>query len=225
MFRHYVYVHRRMDNGCVFYVGNGAMRKRDKLQRYERAHSKSRRSAWWSAIAGKHGYSVEIVAYCVDDDAAQELEKAMIAQYGRANLGKGTLVNLTDGGDGHCGLIQTESQKRARSENAKRPRTRAWVDSIRRARKNGGNGGVVKAGDKLPAAWRASIAATKLGERNPMFGRNGDAHPRSRRVIDEASGTAYPSMTAAANAAGMKVGTLYNMLVGTNQNRTSMRFA
>jgi hypothetical protein len=58
-----------------------------------------------------------------------------------------------------------------------------------------------------------------------MFGKLGEAHHRSRKVFDEATGLTHPSMTAAASAIGMKVGTLYNMLVGTNPNRTSMRFA
>lgn len=225
MFRHYVYIHRRGDTGEVFYVGKGTIRPKHSTQECERAYTKSRRNPWWRAIMEKHGYSVEIVASCVDDAAAQALEVDLIAQYGRANLGRGPLVNLTDGGDGHAGLIPTERQKRIRSENAKRPRSEAWVKSIRRARKNGGNGGVVKKGDKLPQWWCDRIAATKHGADNPMFGRTGAAHPNRKPVIDTATGVEYPTTTAAAKAAGMRMQTLHNMLTGFRPNSTSLRFA
>jgi len=173
----------------------------------------------------KHGYSIEIVASCVDDAASQALEVDLIAQYGRADLGRGPLVNLTDGGDGHAGMIPTERQDRIRSENAKRPRSEAWVKSIRRARKNGGNGGVVKKGDKLPQWWRDRIAAAKHGADNPMFGRTGAAHPNRKPVIDTTTGVEYPTTTAAAKAAGMRMQTLHNMLTGFRPNSTSLRFA
>lgn len=225
MYRHYVYIHRRADTGEVFYVGKGTVRLRHSTQQCDRAHAKDSRNKWWRAIVEKHGYSVEIVASCVDDDAAKALEVELIAQYGRANIGRGTLVNLTDGGDGHAGLVQTERLKRIRSENAKRPRTEAWLMSVRRARKNGGNGGVVKQGDRLPQWWRDRIAASKLGADNPMFGRSGEAHPNRRPVVDSITGVEYPTTTAAAKAAGLRVQTLHNMLTGFRPNSTSMRFA
>lgn len=225
MFRHYVYLHLRNDTGEVFYVGKGTIRGRQRTQVCERAHATERRSRWWHAVASKHGYSVVVFASCETDEAAQQLEKAMIADYGRADLGRGQLVNLTDGGDGHAGIVPSDELRMKRSEAARGPRSDSWKASIRRARRGGGNGGVVKHGDKLPPEWRASIAAAKVGVKNPMFGRRGEAHPRSRPVRDEASGTTYASTTAAAAAAGMRMQTLHNMLTGFRPNSTSMRFA
>ena len=72
---------------------------------------------------------------------------------------------------------------------------------------------------------RHKKAITKLGKANPMYGKTGSAHHNSRKVKDVETGTIYESMTAAANAIGMKVGTLYNMLKGTNPNRTSLELA
>lgn len=225
MFRHYVYLHRRNDTGEVFYVGKGTLRQRQRTQVCERAMSQKRRSRRWQNVVAKHGYSVQIFASCETDTEAQRLEVALIAEYGRADIGTGSLVNMTDGGDGHAGLVPAERLKRIRSKNAKRPRSDAWVKSIRRARKNGGNGGVVKKGDKLPQWWRDRIAAAKQGADNPMYGRTGAAHPNRKPVVDSVTGIEYPTTTAAAKAIGMRMQTLHNMLTGFRPNSTSMRFA
>ena len=225
MFRHYVYLHLRNDTGEVFYVGKGSLRSRQRAQVCERAHSAKRRSRWWQSIVSKHGYTVVVFASCETDEEAQRLEKELIAAYGRADLGHGQLVNLTDGGDGHAGIVTSADLRMKRSKAAGAPRSENWKDSIRRARRGGGNGGVVKHGDKLPPEWCASLAAAKVGPKNPMFGRRGSAHPRSRPVRDEASGATYASTTAAAAAVGMRMQTLHNMLTGFRPNSTSMRFA
>ena len=39
MWRHYVYIHRRADDGLPFYVGKGTLRNNAKMVEYERAHS------------------------------------------------------------------------------------------------------------------------------------------------------------------------------------------
>lgn len=225
MFRHYVYLHRRNDTGHVFYVGKGAIRPRQRTQRFERAYSKDGRSPHWLNIVAKHGYTVEVVASCESDGDAQRLEIELIVKYGRADLGKGYLVNLTDGGDGHSGRVFSSAQRARRAELARRPRSDAWLKSIRRARKGGGNGGVVKKGDKLPQWWKDRIAATKHGSDNPMYGRCGEAHPNRRAVVDIASGATYPTTTAAAQAYGLRMQTLHNMLTGFRPNSTSLRFA
>lgn len=211
MWRHYVYVHRRASDGRVFYVGKGSSR--------DRAIESSSRNQHWRNVVAKHGRTIEVVARFETDALAQQCERDLIAWFGRS-----ALVNMTDGGDGRAGLIASESTRQKLSAHAKKPRNDAWVKSIRKARAGGGNGGVVKTGDKLPDAWRKNIAATKVGALNPMHGRTGDAHPRSRRVVD-ADGTVYPSVTAAARALGTRMQTLHNMLTGFRPNNSTMRFA
>lgn len=225
MFRHYVYLHRRNDTGEVFYVGKGSLRPRQKTQVCDRAHARDRRNPRWRNIANKHGFSVDLFASCESDEFAQHLERELIASFGRSDLGNGSLVNMTDGGDGHAGLLVSPQSRKRRSELARRPRSEAWIKSIRHARNGGGNGGVVKKGDKLPQWWKDRIRAKKFGADNPMYGRTGEAHPTRRAVIDTDSGTIYPTTTAAAKAKGLRMQTLHNMLTGFRPNSTSMRFA
>lgn len=215
MWRHCVYLHRKASTGEPFYVGKG--------RSVERAHVTEKRNTAWQRTVAKHGLIVEVIASCIDDVAAQEIERALIKEIGRRDLGLGPLVNLTDGGDGHAGIVASEALRAKRRINSKGPRSDAWVASIRASRKGGGNGGVVKKGDKLPDWWKARIAATKQGADNPMFGRTGARHPNGKPVIDDATGATYPTVTAAARALGIRMQTLHNMLTGFRPNSTQMR--
>lgn len=210
--RHYVYVHRRADDGRIFYVGKGS--------HPDRANERSSRNRFWHAVVSKHGLIVEVVLHFQTDQLAQQCERDLIAWYGRENL-----TNLTDGGDGCAGINPSRETRAKLSAAAQRPRSDAWVRSIRAARKNGGNGGVVKLGDKLPEQWRKNLGAAKMGAKNPMYGKTGAAHPQSRKVRDRASGAEYPSVTAAAQAIGLRMQTLHNMLTGHRPNTTTMEFA
>ena len=91
----YVYVHRRKTDGSVFYVGKGSG---------DRAWNQWARSKYWRNIVAKHGYTVEIVQDGMQEWWAFELERDLIAYYGRE-----TLCNLTDGGDGASGIKRTFS--------------------------------------------------------------------------------------------------------------------
>jgi hypothetical protein len=212
MWRHYVYVHRRASDGRVFYVGKGS--------RPDRMLDQESRNPRWHRVVAKHGLVAEVVAHFETDALSQQCERDLIAWFGRRSL-----VNMTDGGDGCAGIVMSTEARRKLSEHAKKPRGDAWIASIRKARKNGGNGGVVKPGDKLPEAWRRNLAAAKVGEKNPMHGKTGESHPRSRRVRDHATGIEYPSVTAAAKAAGLSMQGLHNMLTGHRVNTSTMELA
>lgn len=86
----YVYVHLTADERIPFYVGKGFG---------DRAYRKFRNN-WWQNIVNKHGYTVEFIQKGLSDEEAIALEIEMIAKIGRRDQGKGTLVNLTDGGEG-----------------------------------------------------------------------------------------------------------------------------
>lgn len=86
-------------------------------------------------------------------------------------------------------------------------------------------GGAGAPGMKDPPEVRRKKAITKLGARNPMYGRTGARHPNARAVIDTATGVTYESVTAAAAAAGMALQLLHAKLTGRTRNTTTMRFA
>lgn len=217
MWRHYVYVHRKADTGQVFYVGKGTIKRG---RRIERPYERTSRNQWWQRVVSKHGFLVELIASCLTDQESQRLERELIAFYGRK-----ALVNMTDGGDGHAGIIVSEELRRKRSINSRGKRSPAWVEAIRIARKNGGNGGVVKHGDHLPQSWCDAIAKGQRGPNNYMRGRVGALHPNSRKVVDRHTGQTFDSVLLAAEHRGVKMKTLYNWLSGHRPNPTALEFA
>jgi hypothetical protein len=103
----YIYRHIRVDKNEPFYIGIGS----DSKGKYERAFDYSHRHSFWKNIVNKTEYEVEILMDEIDWECACKKEKEFIAMHGRRNLGKGTLVNLTDGGDGNNGAILSEESK------------------------------------------------------------------------------------------------------------------
>src|ERR1035437_7856576 len=53
-----------------------------------------------------------------DEEFALFLEEELIQKFGRKDLGLGTLLNLTDGGEGHSGCIRSAATRAKISKNA-----------------------------------------------------------------------------------------------------------
>lgn len=105
-----VYNHKRNDTGEVFYVGIGKTKSR--------VHSKFNRNAYWHNVVNKHGYTAEITHSNVIWEEACAIERYLIAFYGRADLGLGSLCNLTDGGEGTYGhKVSDEARKKISESN------------------------------------------------------------------------------------------------------------
>ncbi len=102
MKKHYIYFHKRADDGVVFYVGIGIGR---------RAYRESNRSQFWKRIVEKHGYNIEFPHKDLTQDEAKQLEIHYISAFGRLDRGTGTLCNMTDGGDGRTGYKCTDETK------------------------------------------------------------------------------------------------------------------
>lgn len=92
---YYVYIHRRASDGSVFYVGKGHGRRA-----FDKTNGRNR---YWKFIVSKHGHTVEFYATGLQEWYAFELEKELIAYYGRDNL-----CNNSDGGEGPAGSIHSE---------------------------------------------------------------------------------------------------------------------
>lgn len=93
----YVYVHRKASDGSIFYVGKGTGK---------RSHDFKRRNQHWKRTADKHGVIVEILHAGLTEDEALKLEVKTIS-----DIGRNSLCNQTDGGEGLSGLVFTEEHK------------------------------------------------------------------------------------------------------------------
>ena len=143
--KYYIYQHKRNDTGEVFYVGKGEG---------NRYRSKVGRTAYWLNIVNKHGYTAEIIEYFETEELAFRAEENLIAKIGRKDLGKGSLVNLSDGGEGASGAIRTPEQKETYSRTT-------WM------RTDAGKASVT--GDKNPSKKPKSTKKVKIHQtcKNP----------------------------------------------------------
>ena len=138
----YVYLHRRATDGSVFYVGKGTG---------NRAYS-TRRNEHWKRVAAKYGYFVQIVQDKMLEWWAFEMEKDLIAKYG-----KNTLCNMTDGGEGLSGLLFTKEHKRKIGEAHKgRKKPKHVIDALRKA----------NTGKKLSEEHKSKISKIHLGRKH-----------------------------------------------------------
>ena len=94
-----LYFHINNFNGEVFYVGMGIKR---------RPYDIKKRNNWWNHLVDKYGYDIIIEEDNLTQIEAFELERYWIKRIGRRDLGLGTLVNLTDGGEGSVGYKHTK---------------------------------------------------------------------------------------------------------------------
>jgi len=185
--RFYVYFLRRPDkddpigtgNGCPFYIGKGC-NGRYLSHRWEAENLRNKSGSksikiiiiyklWKQSI----DFIEDIMFDNLTEQEAHELEMEAITIYGRINLGTGCLANLTNGGDGVSGLIQTDETRqkmrlahlgekhledRCRKNSELRKGNRApWY------------------GKSLPKEMREKISKTLtgklIGEKNPFYGK------------------------------------------------------
>src|ERR1700676_3840879 len=107
MRHYYVYILFRRDGSTPFYVGKGHGRRllaHEKKSKYLRTATRKD-----SIIRGMRNDGREIpkikVAQGLSEPQAFDVEKSLIAAYGRINNRTGILTNLTDGGDGASGWV------------------------------------------------------------------------------------------------------------------------
>jgi hypothetical protein len=119
MKRCYIYIHRRLDTQEVFYVGRGTTKQRKSTlttpNTYKRAYE-VHNTKQWKNLTNSTPWKVEILHDFLTWEESIELEKKHIREYGRRDLGLGTLINFTDGGEGTLGWIMPEYIKKQKRE-------------------------------------------------------------------------------------------------------------
>lgn len=132
----YVYRHIRLDSNEVFYVGIG--KRYDKSgfhsRKYNRMYSKQR-NRFWKNITSKTNYEVEIIFDDLTLSQACKKEIEFIKLYGRRDLKLGSLVNLTDGGEGNYGRIVSDAERKIKSQQHSGDKN-FWFGKCRTGNKN-----------------------------------------------------------------------------------------
>lgn len=109
---YFIYRHVRLDKNEVFYIGVGTKKlNKNYKEQYARAYLKANRNIFWKNIVKKTQYFIEVIYESSDYNFILKKETEFISLYGRRDLGKGTLVNLTNGGEGVIGLKHPHSEE------------------------------------------------------------------------------------------------------------------
>ena len=97
-----VYLHRNKITDEVFYVGMGSK---------TRPYDKNKRNLFWNNYVNKYGFYVEIVKSNLSSKEASKEEVRLISLFGRKDLKEGSLVNLSNGGEGAISYKKTTDSK------------------------------------------------------------------------------------------------------------------
>jgi hypothetical protein len=112
--KYYLYRYIRKDTNQPFYIGIGSKSNKEEkyiYREYKRAYTKTNRSKYFTNIINNVDFVVEIMFETNDINLIKEKEKEFIKLYGRIDLNEGTLVNLTDGGDGNFNMSNENRER------------------------------------------------------------------------------------------------------------------
>jgi hypothetical protein len=101
---YYIYQHRRIDTGEIFYVGKG---------KAKRCFETTNRNTHWQNIINKTDYSVELLYENLSEDVANLIEIGLITKYKHDGI---KLCNMTIGGEGKSGHKHSIESKKVMSE-------------------------------------------------------------------------------------------------------------
>lgn len=110
-----IYQHFLPNEEYPFYIGKG----KTKNNINTRAFSKRNRNNHWVNVVNKYGFISKVTHENLCNEEAISIEKYLISFFGRKDLNKGCLVNLTDGGDGSINYKHNEEGKKKISINLK----------------------------------------------------------------------------------------------------------
>ena len=191
---YYTYLYTDPSRNEPIYVGKGKGRRaKSHLTRYENHpfYDRLRKMK-------REGIEPIITFLCkdVDEELAYLCEIMAIEKYGRKDLGKGTLLNLSDGGEGGAsGRIASKEERDRRSAKTKDIwRRDGFRDQMREAQKLAQN---------TPEAIANKSASSTKNWQDPEFKANtGAAITQSKNRPCSYLGIDYPSQKAARTATG-----------------------
>lgn len=133
----YVYRLDRPWNGEPCYIGKGKGRRCQVHQWLGKKHSNKHLASILKKAGGK--LPITIIADSLSEAEAFDLEKKLIAEIGRKDLGLGPLANWTDGGEGASGHIKSEETIRKIKESKRKlyennPEIRAAIGAAQKGR-------------------------------------------------------------------------------------------
>jgi hypothetical protein len=179
-----VYRHIRLDKNEPFYIGIGKTEKR--------AYSKHSRNRYWKSIVANTAYRVEILFDDLSWERSIEKEIELIELYGRKDLGLGTLVNLTDGG---------ESLPGSKNPMFGKKHSKKSIDKIKEK--------------VFTTEYRHKLSESMKGNTNGVKGILKQQQDIMRPVMIE--GVEYKSITEASNSFGLTHGAIRYRLKSGNE--------
>jgi hypothetical protein len=214
-----IYRHIRLDTNEVFYIGIGKTKYR--------AYTKLNRNKHWTNIVNKTEYEVQVLKKDLDYSDAKELEMILIAYYGRKDLGLGTLVNMTDGGEGTIGRkasIDT-CNKMSKSMIGKNV-GKVASDETKEKMKNAATGRKHSDETKLKIGkWdnnRVSGMKGKTQSEDTKLNRVNSRDGKGKIILDLNTGIFYKSIIEAAKVYSINSKTLGRYLSGKAINKTPL---
>jgi hypothetical protein len=206
----YLYTHKRLDTDAIFYIGIG----KDE-DNYKRSKSDLQRNNFWKNIVNKTEYSIDIVRDNLTWEQACAFEIELIAHYGRRDMGTGTLVNLTNGGEGCVGKIcKPETRAKISASNIGKIQSQESRDKISKAltgRKQSKQALANRPKQEYTVERRESIGNQFRGAKH-----------KCKLVLNTETGIYYESAIEAAEAVGITASNLRQMLRGLYRNKTSL---
>lgn len=135
MNKYYLYSHYRQDKSEIFYIGIGTKNKQDmKYNSYTRAYNKIKRTNYWkNIIVLNPNYIINIIVESNDYEFIKNEEIRLIKKYGRKDLGLGSLVNMTDGGDGQINRNWSiESRLKASNSHFGKKLSKSHIENLKK---------------------------------------------------------------------------------------------
>lgn len=208
----YVYRHIRLDKNEPFYIGIGG--ETTSPNPHFRSTCKYSRNRHWTGIVKLYGFKVDIILDDLTWEEACLKEIEFIALYGRADLGKGPLVNMTDGGEGIQNVSKETKDKKSKSMILFHETHPGFFKEKANTRNFTEMGMKVSLNRNHKAAG-AKVSLTR--KNNPEIGINigkKNSKPVLQYDLEGNFIREYSSLTEAHNINGFNLGTICNVLKG-----------